>query len=106
MLSSLANGHGPVGATSLLKCGIRLTLFLLPVRCKQVQDALFGGSNSFFDFDRIREAIDVITMEDFLATVAAQGLLSKPLPTDVPIKVCFLMRRCGRSYTRACWLQL
>lgn len=87
-VAQVAICHWPVRCTSLLKRGSCLTLVPLPVCCKQVPDALFGGSNSFFDFDRIREAIDVITMEDFLATVAAQGLLSKPLPTDVTIKVC------------------
>lgn len=37
----------------------------------------------FFDLEKISEAMSVISMEEFITTVAAKGLLKKALPMSV-----------------------
>jgi hypothetical protein len=34
----------------------------------------------FFDIEKISEAVTIISMDEFLHTVAAKGMLKKPLP--------------------------
>lgn len=34
----------------------------------------------FFDIEKISEAMTIISMDEFLHTVAAKGMLDKPLP--------------------------
>jgi hypothetical protein len=44
----------------------------------------FSTFANFIDFDRLQEGkgLEIISMKEFLSTVAAPGLLSKPLPDN------------------------
>ena len=38
--------------------------------------------DKFFDFEKVSESLDIITMEEFVKTVAAKGLLKIALPPE------------------------
>ena len=59
--------------------------------------------DKFFDFAKITESLDVITMDEFMTTVAAKGYLKKPvvLPMGHTLKVIRSVRMlCGSNAVR------
>ena len=50
--------------------------------------------NKFFDLEKIAESLGIISMEEFITTVAAKGLLKAPLPQEASkAKVCLVQLR-------------
>ena len=59
-----------------------ITQWYLLTKSKVEEDNL-STFQKFFDLDRISEALNTISMEQFILTVAAKGFLKKPPPADM-----------------------
>lgn len=53
----------------------------MPNQAQTIDDVL----TSFFDFNKLSEAVHIITMEEFLAVVAQTNMLKTPLPANINI---------------------